>query len=71
VNDLSKSNTNQSQQASWIETKNNAISEMTTRISTLQDQINNKVTIFYILSVFFIGFTTPHFPIPIYVSFNV
>eukprot|EP00111_Clytia_hemisphaerica_P000990 TCONS_00002873-protein len=42
LNDLNKSDKNQAQQASWIETKNNAIAEMTGKISSLQEQLNSK-----------------------------
>ena len=43
MEDLNRSDKNQEQQASWIETKNNAISEMTGKISSLQEQLSQKV----------------------------
>ena len=45
-NDLNKSDKNQAQQASWIEAKNNAIAEMTGKISSYQEQMNTKVITF-------------------------
>lgn len=42
--ELSKSHTNQAQQSSWIETKNNAIAEMTGRLSSYQEQLNSKTS---------------------------
>ena len=55
-NDLNKSDKNQAQQASWIEAKNNAIAEMTGKISSYQEQMNTKVITFIdktMLSVFY------------------
>ena len=55
TNDLTKSDKNQAQQASWIETKNNAIAEMTGKISSFQEQMNTKVDYrFYKTKMFFL-----------------